>query len=125
MVTSDDHPGIHPAIKKHYPDVRWQRCQRHFSVNATDLVPKSQRYELYQRLREAWDFKEYNDALAARDQIAEDYHDKYPDLEEFNSEHAWETLGVYHAAPAEHHTRLRTTNMIERVNQELKDEARW
>ena len=29
LVTSDDHPGIHPAIKKHYPGAVWQRCQRH------------------------------------------------------------------------------------------------
>ena len=48
------------------------------------------------------------------------YQDKYPDLAEFISEHGWETLGVYDAAPVEHHKRLRTMNMIERVNQELK-----
>jgi putative transposase len=120
LVTSDDHPGIHPAIKKHYPGVQWQRCQRHFTVNATDLVPKSRRDEVYQRLKEAWDCKEYKDAQAKMDQLAEDYQDKYPDFAELISEHAWETLGVYHAAPPEHHKRLRTTNMIERVNQELK-----
>ena len=33
------------------------------------------------------------------DKLAEDYQDKYPDLSELISEHAWETLGVYHAAP--------------------------
>jgi len=120
LVTSDDHPGIHPAIKKHYPGVQWQRCQRHFTVNATDLVPKSRRDEVYQRLKEAWECKEYEDAKAKMDQLAEDYQDKYPDLSELISEHAWETLGVYHVAPPEHHKRLRTTNMIERVNQELK-----
>lgn len=54
------------------------------------------------------------------DQIVEDYQDKYPVLAELISEHAWENLGVYHAAPVEHHKRLRTTNMLERVNQELK-----
>jgi len=85
-----------------------------------DLVPKSRRDDLYKRLMEAWDCEKYEDAKAAMDKIAEDYQDKYPDLAEFLSEHAWETLGVYHAAPAEHHKRLRTTNMLERVNQELK-----
>ena len=58
------------------------------------------------------------------DQIAEDYQDKYPELSEFISEHAWETLGVYLAAPPDHHKRLRTTNMLERVNQELKRRSR-
>ena len=70
LVTSDDHPGIHPSIKKHYPGAVWQRCQRHFSANATDLVPKRRRDELYRRLREAWECKKYEDAQAAMDQIA-------------------------------------------------------
>jgi transposase-like protein len=120
LFTSDDHPGIHPAIKKHYPGVQWQRCQRHFTVNATDLVPKSRRDEVYQRLKEAWACKEYKDAQEKMDQLAEDYQYKYPEFAELISEHAWETLGVYHAVPPEHHKRLRTSNMIERVNQELK-----
>jgi putative transposase len=120
LVTSDDHPGIHPAIKKYYPGAVWQRCQRHFTVNVMDHAPKSRRDDLHGRLKRAWDCKEYEDARAVLDKIAEDYHAKYPDLADFISEHSWETLGVYHAAPPEHHKRLRTSNMIERVNQELK-----
>jgi putative transposase len=120
LFTSDDHPGIHPAIKKHFPGAVWQRCQRHFSKNALDLVPKSKREDLYDRLKEAWDQKTYKKAKEKLDKISEVYQDKYPDLAEFISEHGWETLGVYDAAPVEHHKRLRTTNMIERVNQELK-----
>ena len=124
LVTSDDHPGIHPAVKKHYPGAVWQRCQRHFTVNVMDHAPKSKRDDLYDQLKTAWDCKEYEDAKSVLDQIAEDYQQKYPDLAEFVSEHAWETLGVYHAAPPAHHKRLRTTNMIERVNQELKRRSR-
>ncbi|MFH0756323.1 MAG: hypothetical protein V2B15_03445 [Bacteroidota bacterium] len=32
-----------------------------------------------------------------------DRGDKYTDLSELISEHAWETVGVYHAAPPAHH----------------------
>jgi putative transposase len=120
LFTSDAHPGIHPAIKKHYPGAVWQRCQRHYSVNALDLVPKSQRDNLYKMLMHAWDSDTYKEAKEKLDQISIHYQDKYPDLAEFISEHGWETLGIYDAAPVEHHKRLRTTNMIERVNQELK-----
>jgi putative transposase len=120
LVTSDDHPGIHPAIKKHYPGAVWQRCQRHYTVNVMDHAPKSKRDDLHIRLQKAWSCKKYEEAKAVLDQIAEDYQEKYPDLADFISEHSWETLGVYHAAPTEHHKRLRTSNMIERVNQELK-----
>lgn len=108
LVASDDHPGIHPAVKKYYPGAVWQRCQRHFTVNVMDHAPKSKRDDLYDRLKTAWDCKEYEDAKAVLDHIAEDYQEKYPDLADFVSEHAWETLGVYHAAPQEHHKRLRT-----------------
>lgn len=120
LFTSDAHPGIHPAIKKHFPGAIWQRCQRHYSVNALDLVPKSQRDKLYKMLMHAWDADTYEEAKKRLDEISIHYQDKYPDLAEFISEHGWETLGVYDAAPIEHHKKLRTTNMLERVNQELK-----
>lgn len=124
LFTSDDHPGIHPAIKKHYPGAVWQRCQRHFTVNVMDRAPKSRRDDLYARLSEAWDCRGYEQAKAVLDKLSDDYRQKYPDLADFVSEHGWETLGVYYACPAEHHKRLRTTNMIERVNQELKRRSR-
>jgi len=120
LFTSDAHPGIHPAIKKHFSGAIWQRCQRHYSVNALDLVPKSQRDKLYKMLMHAWDADTYEEAKKRLDEISIHYQDKYSDLAEFISEHGWETLGVYDAAPIEHHKKLRTTNMLERVNQELK-----
>lgn len=120
LFTSDDHPGIHPAIKRYYPGAAWQRCQRHFQTNALDRVPKSKRDDLYKRLRQAWESDTYQEAKTKLDEISKDYQQKYSDLAEFISEHGWETLSIYEAAPNEHHIRLRTNNMLERVNQELK-----
>ncbi|MFC2114923.1 transposase [Bacteroidota bacterium] len=85
-----------------------------------DLIPKSQQDDLYKMLMHAWDSDTYKEAKKRLDQISVHNQDKYPDLAEFISEHGWETLGVYDEAPVEHHKRLRTTNMIERVNLELK-----
>jgi putative transposase len=124
LFTSDDHPGIHQAIKKHYPGAVWQRCQRHFTVNVMDRAPKTRHDDLYARLKESWDCREYEQAKTVLDKLSDDYRQKYPDLANFVSEHGWETLGVYYACPVEHHKRLRTTNMIERVNQELKRRSR-
>ena len=80
--------------------------------------PKVSRDDLYKMLMHAWDADSYKEAKKRLDQISVHYQDKYPDLAEFISEHGWETLGVYDAAQVQHHKRLRTTNMIERVNQE-------
>jgi len=68
--------------------------------------------------------REYEQVKMALDKLSDDYRQKYPDLANFVSEHGWETLGVYYACPVEHHKRLRTTNMIERINQELKRRSR-
>ncbi|MEZ5070824.1 MAG: IS256 family transposase [Bacteroidales bacterium] len=119
LFTSDAHPGIHPAIKKHFPGSVWQRCQYHFRGNVTDLAPKNLRDDVNQRLTQAWDCETYEEAIAVMNKMVEDYQEIHLDLADFISEHAWETLGVYHVAPPPHHKRIRTTNMVERINQEL------
>ena len=58
------------------------------------------------------------------DKISKDYQDTYPELAELISEHGWQTLGVYIAAPVAYHIRLRTTNMVQRINQELKRQSK-
>jgi len=90
LFTSDDHPGIHPAIKKHYPESAWQRCQCHFLVNSLDRVPKSRRDDLHKQLKKVWDSDTYQEAKDRLDQVSADYQDKYPDLAEFISEHGWD-----------------------------------
>jgi putative transposase len=120
MIISDAHPGIHPAVKKHYPGSAWQRCQYHFRNNVADLAPKSKRDDVHQRLTEAWACVGLEDAQAVLTQLAEDYQKDYPKLSALVTEHAWETLSIYHVAPVEHHKHIRTTNMLERQNQELK-----
>ena len=120
LFISDAHPGIHPAVKKHYPGSAWQRCQYHFRENVSDLAPKSRRDDVHQRLTKAWDCEQHEDAQAMLAQLADDYQKEYPKLSALITEHAWETLSVYHTAPAQHHKHIRTTNMLERQNQELK-----
>ena len=83
-------------------------------------MPKFRHEDLRDRLREAWDQKIQEKAKEKLDKISEDYQDKYPDPAELISEHGRETPGVYDAAQVAHHKGLRTTNMVERINQELK-----
>ena len=41
IVVSDNHKGLVSAIRKHFQDASWQRCQTHFSRNVLDAAPKS------------------------------------------------------------------------------------
>jgi len=55
IVTSDAHEGLVSALGKIFQGVPWQRCQRHFNVNARNRVYKHQRKALTQDLRSIFD----------------------------------------------------------------------
>ncbi len=124
LFTSDHHPGIRNAIKRHYPGTPWQRCQRHFMVNAMDKVPKRDRDRVHDELVEIWASNTYEQATQRLDSMAADWSDPFEGFGQFLSEEGLETLTVFSTIPKEHHKKLRTSNMIERTNQEFKRRGR-
>jgi len=124
LFISDDHPGIRHAIKKHFPGVAWQRCQRHFLVNAMDKVPGRYREQVHEDLTEVWSSASWQQAKDRLEEMAEKWSGLFPDFSDFLSEEGWETLTVYKTCPKEHRRKLRTSNIVERVNQEFKRRGR-
>jgi putative transposase len=99
--------------------VLWQRCQRHFLMNALEKAPKALEEELHQALRQLWDESEdYEDARAALQELAAELESRAPELAEWLEVEGEETLACFHF-PAGHRRRIRTTNGNERINQEL------
>jgi len=126
LVTSDDHAGLGEARKEHFPGVPWQRCQRHFLENALEKAPARLEEELHETLRAIWDECEDHEeateelrALARR--LAEE--EALPELAEWLEVDGLETLSCFHF-PSSHRRRIRTTNGLERVNQEIKRRSR-
>ena len=122
LFTSDAHPGIQKAVKEHYPGVGWQRCQFHFIKNLLDKAPKQRHDQLKKALDEVW--RKTNSYEQAKDRLNEliDYLEEHnlTDLAEWLSEEAESTLTVFQLVPEGHRKRLRTTNSVERLHQELK-----
>ena len=119
MMTSDAHPAILYALAKVYPGVPWQRCQFHFTRNIIDATPKSYQAGLTVELREMFRCKTIEAARKRKDEIVRDYSDvaeKAMDLLESGFEDAM----VVMVLPEEVRVTLRTSNMIERLNGELK-----
>ena len=122
-VVSDDHAGLVKAVGRHFQGAVWQRCQVHFVRNALSLCGAAQRplvLSLMRSITEAPTRQAAMDALAAA--IAE-LQKKAPKVATLLEEHGEENLGVY-ALPETHRKRMRTTNMLERQNQELKRRTR-
>jgi transposase-like protein len=122
-VVSDDHAGMVKAIGRHFQGAVWQRCQVHFVRNALSLCGVAQRplaLSLMRSVTEAPTREAARTALAAA--VAE-LEKKSPKVARLVEEHGEEILGVY-ALPEAHRKRMRTTNMLERQNQELKRRTR-
>jgi putative transposase len=124
LIVSDAHAGLADARKAHFTGVPWQRCQRHFLMNALERVPRAREAELQRALRRIWDDSEgYEEARRALGELAGSVEARDPELAEWLEVEAEETLTCFHFPPG-HRRRLRTTNGNERVNQELKRRSR-
>jgi transposase-like protein len=119
LVVSDDHAGLKAAIREVLPEAVWQRCYVHFLRNALDYVPRKVGDDCLQELR--WLYARRDLAEARSDLTAwlARWAGKYPRLTAWVEENLEETLSFYRF-PRQHHKHLKSTNMLERLNAEIK-----
>ena len=119
FVVSDDHAGLKAAIREVLTEASWQRCYVHFLRNALDYVPRRLKDDCLQELRWMYDRREL--AEVRRDLAAwlGKWQDRYPKLCSWVEDNIEETL-TYYRLPLAHHKHMKSTNMLERLNQELK-----
>ena len=122
-VVSDDHAGMVKAIERHFQGAVWQRCQVHFLRNALSLCGRQQRPQVLRLMKTVTEAATREAARAALAVAVADLEKKAPKVAQLLEEHGEEILGVY-ALPEAHRKRMRTTNMLERQNQELKRRTR-
>ena len=119
FVVADDHAGLRAALCEALPEAAYQRCYVHFLRNALDYVPRRVDDDCLQELRWLYDRRDL--AEARRDLAAwlAKWSAKYPRLTGWVEENIDETLTFYRL-PRQHHKHLKSTNMLERLNEELK-----
>jgi putative transposase len=119
FVVSDDHPGLRAAIREVLPEAAWQRCYVHFLRNALDYVPRRVKDDCLQELR--WMYDRRDLAEVRRDLAAwlGKWQARYAKLCGWVEDNIEETL-TYYRLPLAHHKHMKSTNMLERLNQELK-----
>lgn len=123
LVTSDDHAGLRAAIARHFQGASWQRCQVHFARNLLGMVGVSKRQDLATGLRQVFAATTREQALAAAQQLAQVWRGSHPKVA-LALEEAIEPCLACLAFPVAHQLRIRTTNGMERLNQELKRRTR-
>jgi putative transposase len=124
LVVSDDHKGLKAAITRHFQGVSWQRCQVHYARNLLGIVSFAKRKELGVDLRGIFAATSREQALGIASSVAKKWRAKGNEkVAEHLEEHVEECLTCL-AFPESHRRRIRTTNSLERLNQEIKRRTR-
>ena len=123
LVVSDDHAGLRKAIAEVLPEAIWQRCYVHFLRNALDHLPRKGDDDCLRELRWLYDRRDVNEARKDLAGWLQRWQDKYARLCAWVEDNIGETLSFY-SLPLGHHKHLKSTNMLERLNEEIKRRTR-
>jgi len=119
LVVSDAHEGLKSAIDTVLTGSSWQRCRVHLMRNVLSHVPQADKSMVAAVVRTIF---EQPDQQAAQQQlrlIADNMQDRWPNAAKTLLEAEHEVL-TYMSFPKKHWRRISTTNMVERLNKEVK-----
>jgi transposase-like protein len=124
LIVSDAHEGLQAARRAVFGGVPWQRCQFHLQQNAGQYVPKvSMRSSVAADIRSIFNAPDRDEAERQLERFVKRYEGTAPALANWAEKALPEGLTVF-ALPASHRRRLRTTNLVERLNQEIRRRTR-
>jgi transposase-like protein len=123
LVTSDNHEGIKAAAKRFFQGASWQRCQCHFTKNVLRLAGKGEKTELKADLRAIFNAGDIETLNRLLDETIHKWSERKPAVADKIDEEIIDTLAVFCFPPA-HRKRTRTTNAIERLNEEIRRRTR-
>ena len=119
FVVADDHAGLRAALREALPEAAYQRCYVHFLRNALDYLPRRVNDDCLQELRWLYDRRDLSEARRDLAAWLGKWSAKYSRLTGWVEENIDETLTFYRL-PRQHHKHLKSTNMLERLNEEIK-----
>lgn len=120
---SDNHKGLVAAFKEAFLGASWQRCQTHFSKNMMDKTPKKHWPEVKERLREIYTAMNPQKAKAFKDETMERLMHIAPKAAELLDD-SFDDITAILVLPTKYRTKLRTSNLIERMNEEIRRRER-
>jgi transposase-like protein len=120
LIISDNHQGLRSALRAVLPSVKWQRCLFHLSQNAGAYAPMaSMKKEICSEVREIYQALDKEEADRRMRKTIERYKNKASKFCDWLEEHFIEGL-TFFDFPKDHWKKIRTNNLVERMNQEQK-----
>lgn len=119
FVVADDHAGLRSAIREVLAEAAFQRCYVHFLRNALDHLPRKADDDCLQELRWLYDRRSVEEARRDLAAWIAKWEARYQKLVAWVEQTIEETLTFYRL-PRQHHKHLKSTNMLERLNEEIR-----
>jgi putative transposase len=122
-IISDQHAGLVEAARKHFQGATWQRCQVHLMRNILGSCSTRYRKEVAEKAKLVLQAPDRDEAKRRLDEFIEAFEKKAPKAVACLEEAFDDAIAVM-ALPEKYRKRLRTTNMQERLNEEIRRRER-
>lgn len=119
LIISDGNRGLKQALLQQWPDAPHQRCVIHKQRNVVSRAPKHVQASVRADFQTIIYATTKTAAIAARDHFVAAWRRRAPQAVASVLE-AGDDLLTFHAFPATQHASLRSTNVIERLNEEFR-----
>jgi len=123
FVVSDEHSGLVEALRKHFAGATWQRCQVHLQRNLLGHSPMRERKAVAEAAKRVFHAPDMNEARRERDRFVELFAKTAPKAAAC-LEDAFDDATAVLCLPEKYRKRLRSTNMQERLNEEIRRRER-
>jgi transposase-like protein len=123
FVVSDEHAGLVEALRKHFAGATWQRCQVHLQRNLLGHSPMRERKAVAEAAKRVFHAPDMNEARRERDRFVELFAKTAPKAATC-LEDAFDDATAVLCLPEKYRKRLRSTNMQERLNEEIRRRER-
>jgi transposase-like protein len=119
LVISDAHEGLKQAISQVFTGASWQRCRVHFMRNVLARIPHKDKKAVAEAVRLIFEQPSLQNAKDQLRQLVDRINPIYPKAATLLLDAETDIL-AYKSFPKEHWRRIHSTNMIERLNKEIK-----
>lgn len=125
LVISDAHQGLQKAIQREFIGTSWQRCNVHFKRNIIEKLPKKDSAEIRRMIKRIFDAVTIEDMRHFKDELLNQFGDN-PKYEKALAilDDGFEDTIQYMEHPEELRNYIRSTNSLERLNQEIRRRER-
>lgn len=120
---SDQHSGLVEAARRHFQGVSWQRCQVHLMRNILGSCSLKYRKEVAEQVKLIFQSADILEARRRLDVFITEFEKKTPKAVACLEDGFEDAMAVM-SLPAKYRKRFRTTNMQERLNQEIRRRER-